>query len=242
MISTPRASSPPVPISSTDSCQPRPRAPPQGDRIWKFCGGSPTSLSPGVGVRGRRFHSSSLLFSPPPFQGGGREGGPAPARGAGGGGSSPPAPLPGGRREGGAARPVGGGSTPLPTSPLKGGRSESGGTRERPRRRTGRRTAAGISSAIALHANRRPPSRTDSPAPGRGNGRRARAYLHFSPVYPGLSRSIPVYPGLSRFIPVYPGRFRSIPVYPGPFRFIPVHPGRFRSRAGGNGCVPRNAA
>ena len=33
----------------------------QGDRIWKFCGGSPTSLSPGRGARGRRLHS--------PFQG-----------------------------------------------------------------------------------------------------------------------------------------------------------------------------
>ena len=83
----------------------------------------------------------------------------------------------------------------------------------------------GISSAIALHTNRRPPSRTDSPAPGRGNGRRARAYLHFSPVYPGLSRPIPVYPGLFRSIPVYPGLFRSIPVYPGLSRFIPVDSG-----------------
>ena len=39
----------------------------QGDRIWKFRGGSPTSLSPGRGARGRH-----LLSSPLP---GGRSGG-----------------------------------------------------------------------------------------------------------------------------------------------------------------------
>ena len=135
----------------------------------------------------------------------------------------------------------GGGPRRLLSSPLPGGRSESGGTRVRPRRRTGRRSAGGISSAIALHANRRPPSRTDSPAPGRGNGRRARAYLHFSPVYPGLSwfilvypglfRSILVYLGLSRFIPVDSGLSWSVPVYSGPSRPVPVAGGMNRMRS-----------
>ena len=65
---------------------------------------------------------SPWTFSPPPWKGGGREGGPAPAaRGVSrAAGLSPPAPLPGGRREGGAAgaalwpvaRPVGGGVNP----------------------------------------------------------------------------------------------------------------------------------
>ena len=46
---------------------------PQGNRTWKFRGGSPTSPSPGRRARGRRLLSS-------PLQGGGREGGPAPGR------------------------------------------------------------------------------------------------------------------------------------------------------------------
>ena len=45
-----------------------PRRRNQGNRIWKFRGGSPSSLSPGRRARGRRFLSS-------PLQGGGREGG-----------------------------------------------------------------------------------------------------------------------------------------------------------------------
>ena len=49
----------------------RPPGLPQGGRIWKFCGGSPASPSPGGGACGRRLLSS-------PLQGGGREGGPAP--------------------------------------------------------------------------------------------------------------------------------------------------------------------
>ena len=124
----------------------------QGDRIWKYCGGSPTSPSPGGGGRGRRFLSSPLL------QGGGREGGPAA-----GSAGVPPASReartgmrafgPPSRRDAGAPRRFtderdregprsgcGAGSTPLPTSPLPGGRSESGRTRVHPRRRTGKRT------------------------------------------------------------------------------------------------------
>ena len=117
---------------------PRP-GPPQGDRTWKFCGGSPTSPSPGRGARGRRLLSS-------PLQGGGREGGPAA-----GSAGVPPASReartrmrafgPPCRRDAGAPRrftderdreahrPGCTRSTPLPTSPLKGGRREDGSAR-----------------------------------------------------------------------------------------------------------------
>ena len=109
----------------------------QGNRIWKFCGGSPSSLSPGRGAGARRLPSS-------PLQGGGREGGPAP-----GSAGVPPASReartrmrtfgPPCRRDAGAPRRFtderdredprpgcGAGSTPLPTSPLPGGRGEDG--------------------------------------------------------------------------------------------------------------------
>ena len=137
-----------------------PSRPPRGDRSWKFCGGAPTSLSPG----GRARPPSSLL--PPaspdfsPLQGGGWEGGPAlgapasrrprakrergcgpSARQAGG----TPA-LPGGSRTGGigkvpdrAAEPLG---NPPPDLPLPGGR------RRRPRGEERRRRGPPPCSAI----------------------------------------------------------------------------------------------
>ena len=176
------------------------------------------------GRTGRRAAPSSLL--PPSLLSsplsGGRSGGGSRAGARVGGGGSSPRPPSRGRREGGAA-----GQPPSRPPPFQGGGVKAGGRAFAPDAGPG----GGISSAIALHANRRPPSRTDSPAPGRGNGRRARAYLHFSPVYPGLSRFIPVYPGLSRFIPVDSGLSRSVPVYSGPSRPVPVAGGRRRIRS-----------
>ena len=99
-----------------------------------------------AGAGGFRFLPSPLLFSPPPFQGGGREGGPAA-----GSAGVPPASReartrvrafgPPSRRDAGAPRqftdergresprPSGcsPGSTPLPTFPLPGGGAQPGG-------------------------------------------------------------------------------------------------------------------
>ena len=68
-----------IPVQAAEPLgQPPSRPPPfqgqgvktQGDRIWKYCGGSAASPSSGGGARSRRLLSS-------PLQGGGREGGPA---------------------------------------------------------------------------------------------------------------------------------------------------------------------
>ena len=138
-----------------------------------------------------------------------REGGPAPARGWAAAGHPPGPPSRGEKRgRGGAAG--GRGSTPLPTSPLPGGRS-----------------ADGIFKCDCPAFEPEAPFSNRFPAPGRGNGRRARA----SPLFAGLSRSIPVYLGLSRFIPVDSGLSWSVPVYSGPSRPVPVAAGRKRMRS-----------
>ena len=139
-----------------------------------------TRTRPGKGARMRHLDSS-------PLQGGGREGGPAPAHG---GGRrlegrrfrhrDPSAGRAAGvrRRSGDPVQSAEPGSSPLPTSPLPGGRSATGRTRERPRRRTGRRTAAAFSP---------PPwkgGREEGPTPVRGHARRleGRRFRHREPL------------------------------------------------------------
>ena len=129
--------------------------------------------------------------------------------------------------------------TPLPTSPLKGG-GEKTATAPPARRWRCRRAITEFPNAIALRLLSSPLEGGRSQGwQGEERRRRARAYLHFSPAYPGLFRSIPVYPGLSRSIPVYSGPFRFIPVRSGLFRSIPAGSGRGRAETDAFRRTPR---
>ena len=155
-------------VRSAFSITPRVHQPVQGDRIWKFCGGSPASLSPGGGARGRRLLSSPPFSSRlPPFRGEAGRG--IPHRRAGGRRRVTPGPPSRGEKRGrgggvpGAVerppvRSAEPGSTPLPTSPLPGGRREDGGGAPSARRQRRRR------------GNRRPDSLTPPPFRGRSGG------------------------------------------------------------------------
>ena len=123
----------------------------QGDCIWKYCGGAPTSLSPGRARAAAVFSPPLSLLSSP--LSGGRSGGGSPvpaARGRWAAGLSPPAPLPGGRVRWGGAPPPSLLPPSLLSSPLSGGRS-GGGSRPWVRRRP-----AGLARSANEDAGLRP--------------------------------------------------------------------------------------